>query len=342
MSKVLDIAKGLSIRQNVSFRVLDARTGRLVQEHVGHNSATNSLLVGIGHYLLGDGVLNQAVSMLSAYIPMYISLGTMGLRSQASKVVDNKKVPSDIGLPGYDYNSNDYAIREIINTDNPDQAAQYIVTRQGLEIPYAVFSTEECAQEYITTAVARARYDDYLFQSPGFGADGSYPTHNNERSQLGLGAPATPGNPLNGELISDSYLRVPISYRDLVPAHESEQAESIDVVYSALVSTGALSAFRATGNDYLFITEAGLWSKRTYDDISGSNGLLAGYRIRLPDEDKNQRMDVEANRTALEKEILCVGVNQVVQVIWKIQLGTSERFKENRICPIDCSNCSGG
>lgn len=331
MSEVLDIAKGLSVRQNVSFRVLDSKTGKVIQEHVGHNSATNSLLVGIGHYLAGEGVLNQAAYMLGSYIPMYISLGTMGLRSQAYKVLDDKKVPSDIGLPGYDYNTNDYGIETIYNTDDPYHPVKYVVTRynsstgQYVELPYAVFSTRSEAQQYIGTASARARYDDYLYQSPGFGADGSYPTHNNERNQLGLGAPATLHDNVNKELISSHFLRVPISYREVLPAHESEQAESIDIVYSALISTGALSSFREYGHDYLFITEAGLWSRRDYD-TSGCNGLLAGYRIKLPDDAKNQRMDLEANRQALEKEILCVGVNQVVQVIWKIQLGTSERF----------------
>ena len=365
MNNVLDIVKGLGVRQNVSFRVLDAKTGAVIQEHVGHNSATNSLLVGIGHYLLGDGVLNQAQEMLSAYIPKYISLGTMGLKSQAYTILDGKKVPCDIGS-GYVYRAQDYSIKEVTDWDSPlpEKPKKYIVTRTGVELPNATFSERSCAVAYIDSYVSgnlyypddpdnryecpRARCEDYISQAPGFGADGSYPTHNNERTQdedspfFGLGPPATSSDNVNKELISSSYFRVPISFRDLVPAHESEQAETIDVVYSALVSTGALSSFRSGNNDYLFITEAGLWSKREYDSTSGANGLLAGYRIKLPDENKNQRMDLLENRQALQKEILCVGVNQVVQVIWKIQLGTSERFKHDPVYTVTCPNCIGG
>ena len=90
----LDIIKRLDIRQNVTIRVLDEFTHEVIQEHVGHNAATNSLLTGIAHYLMGDGVLNQATDMLSSWIPRYISLGTMGLSSQAS---DENGLPIGIG-----------------------------------------------------------------------------------------------------------------------------------------------------------------------------------------------------------------------------------------------------
>ena len=56
----LDIIKRLDVKQNVTIRVIDEATGKVVQEHIGHNAATNSLLTGIAHYLMGDGVLNQS------------------------------------------------------------------------------------------------------------------------------------------------------------------------------------------------------------------------------------------------------------------------------------------
>ena len=77
------LSKNMSIEHNVTFNVIDEITGDIVQTHTGHNAATNSLLTGIAHYLVGDGVKNQAYDMLSTYLPQYISLGTMGLFSQA-------------------------------------------------------------------------------------------------------------------------------------------------------------------------------------------------------------------------------------------------------------------
>ena len=80
-------SKDLGVKYNVTFKVLDAATGELVSEHIGHNQATNSMLTGIAHYLKGDGILNQATHMLSKHIPRYISLGTMGLFSQDEEVI---------------------------------------------------------------------------------------------------------------------------------------------------------------------------------------------------------------------------------------------------------------
>ena len=149
--------------------------------------------------------------------------------------------------------------------------------------------------------------------------------------------------------------------------------QTIDVVFSALISTGALAQFREPGRDYLFITEAGLWSKRDWTD-GGDNGLLAGYRIAPPDAN-NWYMTAESlvghdaalidylqkvqhienptpedltdaareqcaayNRDLLNKQIIRVGINQVVQVIWKIQLGGIEQLTDlDQIYTIDHS-----
>ena len=69
----LDIIKRLDVKQNVTIRVIDEPTGKVVQEHIGHNAATNSLLTGIAHYLMGDGVLNQGSDTLSMWVPQYMS-----------------------------------------------------------------------------------------------------------------------------------------------------------------------------------------------------------------------------------------------------------------------------
>jgi hypothetical protein len=281
--------KNLGIRNNVSFRVIDQTTGKVVQEVSGHNSATNSMLTGIAHYLTGDGVLSQGVHMLSNYIPKYISLGTMGLYSQDS---DESGLPLGIGV------SADYS-----DTDN---------------------------------------FNAYKSQTPGFGADGydSTKQYNHDRSASGLG-PMFNGTAVGCELISStsietykkynsiydpdtlstypvSFPRSEITYRDIVPETNSELPRTIDVVYSAMVSTGALSKFRGN-NDYIFVTEAGLWSKPTWSD-GGDNGLLAGYRI-FPNVNRDLDMSVDSDRELVRQSILRVGINQVVQVIWKVQLG---------------------
>ena len=62
MLSTLDLAKKISIRHNVSIRVLD-QNGQVISEHTGHNAATNSMITGVAHYLTGDGVLNQGYHM---------------------------------------------------------------------------------------------------------------------------------------------------------------------------------------------------------------------------------------------------------------------------------------
>lgn len=266
---ILAASKDLGIKNNVSFRVLDANTHEVIQEHIGHNAATNSMLTGIAHYLIGDGVLNQGSYMLSNYVPKYISLGTMGLLNQDE---DDSGLPVGIG---------------------------------------------------ITEADETSRFIDYMSQAPGYGADGYDQYENNNRGFFGLGPAYTAGVPIKCELISSSFPRTPVSFRDVVPETESELPETIDVVFSAMISTGALAQFRG-GNDYIFITEAGLWSKPDWSDGS-NNGLLAGYRIAPPNQD-NWDMTIGENRDILKQQILRVGINQVVQIIWKIQIGAIKQM----------------
>lgn len=282
------------MQHNVSFRVIDKNTKKVVSSHVGHNAATNSMLLGIAHYLAGDGIYNQAPGLLVQYVPKFISLGTMGLFSQDE---DEDGLPAGIGL-----------------------------------------SPEDSEEQ---------RFKDYMGQVPGFGADGYDSNKNNDRLEFGLGpmykdrlgGKPIPGTivtsegtmnvadtrpTINCELISLSQPRAAISYRDVVPETEAEVSETIDVVYSGMISTGALKQFREPGRDYIYITEAGLWSQRDYEE-SGENGLLAAYRIAPPDS-YNWDMEKPANRQILKQNILRVGLNQVVQVIWKIQIGSIEQL----------------
>ena len=470
----LDIIKRLDVKQNVTIRVIDEPTGKVVQEHIGHNAATNSLLTGIAHYLMGDGVLNQGQDTLSMWVPQYISLGTMGLSSQDSETIYG-------GSSG-----------------SGDNSSTYVVPAGVGYTPVAPSNATETEQDLN----ARLRFSEYINQSPGFGADGYDDNANNDREWFGLGYPYTlkpdkltqdfydwdgtattltlsktplsivsvtvypggvvnqdigdptvdrqvlptnkysfSGNTLhldayevsgrlaviytyastdavNCELITAEYdsngnlvpttLRSKITYRNIVPELQSEVPNTLDVIYSAFVSTGALKGFRGS-HDYVYITEAGLWSKPNYTD-SGDNGLLAGYRLMPSDDevnilgaeykltstgavsynlvDDNDRplsvisidsitcdgvvipsaeydlsttlsattisfhedfiptagttliivyrsgdvsgtwkdMSIPENRAKVQESILRVGVNQVVQVIWKLQLGGLEQL----------------
>ena len=472
MDNPLDIIKRLDVKQNVTIRVIDEPTGKVVQEHIGHNAATNSLLTGIAHYLMGDGVLNQGSDTLSMWVPQYISVGTMGLTSQRSETitVDTEEfiVPSDLG--------------------------------------YTPAAPEDASPEE-KELNARLRFSEYLNQTPGFGADGYDNNSNNNREWFGLGYPYTlkpgslkqnfftwdgsevtftlseapievisatlyPGGVVNQDISDtqverrvlstslytvmgnhihfDNYpdttipsnsrlaviytcesadasnceliqakvdnlgnivpltLRSRITYRDLVPEIQSEVPNTLDVIFSAFISTGALKDYRGD-NDYIYITEAGLWSKPGFSD-SGDNGLLAGYRIMPSDDEVNvlgaekiltgtgdttydlvdedfeplsiisidsitcdgeiipdteysfkmtvgattltfdadsapaagstviivyrsgdvagtwKDMTIEANRQKVQQSIIRIGVNQVAQIIWKIQLGGLEQL----------------
>lgn len=262
------IAKRLDVRHNVCIRVIDEATGKVISQHEGHNSATNSMITGIAHYLAGDGVLSQS-DILTRWIPQYISVGTMGLINQEE---DEEGLPAGIG---------------------------------------------------ITAGDEAERFNDYMLKVPGYGADGYDKTLNNDREYMGLGPSfehrVDPYHTVNCELISESYPRSIITYRDIIPETESEYPRTIDLVLSAFVPVGALEQFREEGKDYVFITEAGLWARSTWQD-SGDNGLLAGYRITPPNE-ANWDMSDPANRQILKENIIKVGKNQVVQIVWKIQLG---------------------
>ncbi len=233
-------------------------------------------MTGIGHYLKGDGVLNQGYEMLSQFIPRYISLGTMGLLNQDQ---DENGLPTGIGV-------------------TPKQDGE---------------SDEDFDAR---------RYKEYMEQIPGYGADGYSEEQNNGRAYFGLG-PVFSEHAIKCELISPSFPRSQITYREILPESEAELPETIDIVYSAYISTGALKQFRGD-NDYLFITEVGMWNDKTWRNTS-SNGLLAAYRIIPPNSD-NWDMDDPANREILQRNILRVGKNQIVQVIWKLQLGSMEQF----------------
>ena len=296
-------AKRLDMRHNVSFRVIDPVRGKVVQEIQGHNASTNSLLTGIARYLIGNGILNQGPDMLSHYIPRYMSLGTMGLSSQEE---DADGLPTGVGFGDTEID----------------------------------------------------RMKDYLIHCPGYGADGYDVNNNNNREYAGLGPTFAerpdPSKTITCELISTSFPRVPITYREVVPEASSELSKTVDIVFSGIISTGALAKFREAGKDYIFVSEAGLWSRPTWTD-GGDNGLLAGYRLAPPDrdqwcispemvtddvleryreshtgvpiDDEEARIYVAtANRLEVRKNILRVGINQVVQVIWKIQLGGIEEL----------------
>lgn len=153
----LEIAKRLNIKHNVTIRVIDEATNKVVQEHVGHNAATNSMLTGIAHYLLGDGTLNQGSDMLTTWVPQYISLGTMGLTSQESESI----------------------------YDDDDDHYEYIVPAAlGTTLPAPSSATEE--EKRLN---AQLRFTEYLNECPGFGADGYDENTNNDRTYFGLGLP---------------------------------------------------------------------------------------------------------------------------------------------------------
>lgn len=301
-NRIIVPSRHITMNHNVTIVVRDAATMEIKTAHVGHNAATNGLLTGIAHYLTGDGILNQGWHMLSNYVPKYISLGTMGLVNQEE---DEFGLPAGIGVI------------------------------EGDEL---------------------TRFEDYMLQTPGYGADGYDGNLNNGRSYLGLGPVFAnrqdTSHTINCELISATFPRAPISFREIVPEIEAEFPETIDVVFSAMISVGALSQFREEGKNYLFITEAGLWSRQDWVS-GGDNGLLAGYRIAptdrvnwgmTPDSITQEAIDdyiskhgqitsgdpaevvAAYNRDLLKRSIIRVNSNQVVQVIWKIQLGGLEQL----------------
>lgn len=379
-------AKNLRTEHNVSIRVLDSKSGKVISSHIGHNAATNSLLVGIAHYLTGDGVLNQGYHMLNYYIPKYISLGTMGLINQDE---DENGLPAGIGVSegseedrfvdyllqvpgygadGYDPNLNNNREYFGLGPVFADRDTSKIVTETiqlgDINLDGVVNNADILMfAEYLAGNV---KLTDKQLLAADVNQDGEI-----NCSDLALITQCVSGEitlgtveyrpsiapTINCELISDSFPRVQISYRDIVPETESEIPQTIDVIFSAMISTGALAQFREPGKDYIFITEAGLWSKKEWES-GGDNGLLAGYRIAPPNKQnwamtaesvsddyaitylKDQGIDnpteeqiqsikpeiAQNNRQILKQNIIRVGPNQVVQVIWKIQLGGLEQL----------------
>lgn len=176
----------------------------------------------------------------------------------------------------------------------------------------------------------------YMDHFPGYTADGyDDGRYNNGRTDsestqmyLGLGPKfenRLQEDTIDCELISSSYTRSKITYRETIPEIYAELPNTIDVALSAMISTGSLKQFRSGDKDYLFITEAGLWSTRSHVS-GGDNGLLAGYRI-APSDTNNWDMSIASNRNLLRSEILRIGFNQVVQVVWKIQIGAIEDLR---------------
>lgn len=341
----LEIAKRLDVKQNVTIRVIDEATNKVVQEHIGHNAATNSLLTGIAHYLLGDGTLNQGTDTLTTWVPQYISLGTMGLTGQNSESF----------------------------LDDEDDFEYIVPFDVGTTLPAPESATPEEKE-----LNAQLRFTEYLNQTPGFGADGYDENTNNDRSYFGLGLPydnkpsirkqdfftgdgsnrtftlsqlptsivditVYPDGVVNQdmhntaivrvtipttkytfdglqvtlddtwdapsagsriaiiytidskdaavcELIDSNSRRSNITYRNIIPEVQSEVPGTLDVIFSAFVSVGELSKFKGD-NDYIYITEAGLWSKPAYTG-GGDNGLLAGYRL-MPSDDEVNTLGVE-------------------------------------------------
>ena len=166
--------RNIGLVHNVTLRVIDERTGKVVASHSGHNNATNSMLTGIGYYLTGQGVLNQGSALLSQFIPKYISLGTMGLMSQNTVQFNGYNSP-DIGVISY---------------RKSGSTTQYIT--------YAELSSSDREYLDVTSSSSRLteqhvqilRYRDYMDQCPGFGADGYDVNSNNGRTLMGLGQKA--------------------------------------------------------------------------------------------------------------------------------------------------------
>ena len=382
--------KHLGIQYNVTLVVRDKNTLKPQKIHIGHNAATNSLLTGIAHYLTGDGILNQGWSLLSNYVPKYISLGTMGLINQEQ---DENGLPAGIGVvageesvrfddymmqvpgygaDGYDENLNNgreylglgptFANRQITISTDPEYLQLGDLNFDGkvddtdvmLLVDYNCgLTTFTDRQKLVADLNKDGVIDCEDMQLLRQCASGEITMDDLGKVEYVITTAPT----INCELISDTFPRVSISYRDIVPETESEIPQTIDVVFSAMISVGALSQFREEGKDYIFITEAGLWSRPDWVD-GGDNGLLAGYRIAPSDSNNwgmssttvtddaaraylyNQGIEnpslsqiqsikpevASYNRQLLKQSILRVNQNQVVQVIWKIQLGSVDQL----------------
>ena len=321
MSDILQISKNVGMRHNVTLRVMDANTHRVISCHEGHNAATNSMLLGIAHYLTGEGILNQSRYTLSQYIPMYISLGTMGLCTQDH---DRYGLPTGVGQTVYDdeetrftdymdqipgFGADGYSAQKNNNRLAFGLGPMFEDRLGGVAIPGEVDTEESyktCGRQCLTDGICENCSYYHVVHDKLWVPD--------TRRSVGC------------ELVSNrlGQWRSAISYRDVVPERQAELSQTVDVIFSTLISTGQLAMFREPGKDYIFITEAGLWSRRDWI-TGGENGLLAAYRIAPPDE-QNWDMSVPSNRDIVKRNILRVGKNEVVQVIWKIQIGALEQL----------------
>ena len=350
----MNISKNLRIEHNVTLRVLDKSTMKLVREHQGHNAATNTLIEGIGKFLSGAGVLRQGYSRLSKYIPQYISLGTMGLVNQDE---DKEGLPE--GISGHEYTGDVAVDFENYIYESPGFGADGYSKDYNNNRPYfglgPAYTSFSPLQSYRSgdivyyNGVAYVATEDMIVDPDS----GSYNYWNSDKWEE---APAE-DQPNCWELISPSCPRSEITFRDVVPESESEIPQTVDVIFSAMISTDTFAQFRDSDKDYIFITEAGLWSSRNLDGSSvnsyDSNNLVAGYRLmpsnvinqfmnpaHVPDEaaieylgqqgvlDPTQEQIEQAktdlaeeNQHLLKEQVLRVERDQVVQVIWKMQLG---------------------
>lgn len=372
----LDIIKRLDVKQNVRIRVIDEATGKVVQEHVGHNAATNSLLTGIAHYLMGDGVLNQGSDTLSSWVPQFMSVGTMGLTSQDSvdglpigigytpiapenATAEEKELNARLRFeeyinqaPGFGadgYDSNDNNNREWFGlgypySDKPDKLFQdffdagqneYTLSQTPIDgdkssiISITVYPDGVVNQDIHDTSVTRMvlSVDDYEL-------DDNKVTITNGSSYIGRIAiiyVIESTEAVNCELITSDVLRSKITFRNITPEVQSEIPNTIDVIFSAFISVGALKDYRGD-NDYIYITEAGLWSKPYYNN-SGDNGLLAGYRIMPTDDeiyDVRIRQEFTGDGTTTDfvldspvVEILSVTINDVEEANYTLDKDTN-------------------
>lgn len=321
MNSIIQLSKNMGMKHNVSFRVIDSRTNQVVARHEGHNAATNSMLLGIAHYLTGDGIYDQARSLLIDYVPKFISLGTMGLFSQDE---DINHLPTGIGVSSQDSEEirfNDY-MKQVpgFGADGYSEYKNNNRTEFGLGPMFEHrLGGKQLPGTYEIKNVTRTC--GRMCLADGICEKCSY-YHIQTTKQY---VPDTRKS-VCCELISKSLgvTRSPISYREVVPEKNAELEETVDVVFSGMISTGALAKFREPGKDYIFITEAGLWGQREWRS-GGENGLLAAYRIAPPDSN-NWDMEVPSNRDILKANILRVGKNEVVQVIWKIQIGSLDQL----------------
>lgn len=344
----MKIAKPLGAAYNVTMQVIN-EDGSVAQEHKSHNMATHGLLYGISRYLVGDGVLNQAYSVLSEYIPKYISIGTMGLINQNE---DAEGLPDGVGdedgteeyrfdlymrrSPGFGADGYDL-------TKNNGRTDVYPLLA-GLGPPFA--RRGEVGAAVIGERPSPPPVEGGVCPVCGTKCECSCPCCNPvDPEPIGTNIYDT----VKCELISDNFPRMQIAYREIVDSNKSELPQTIDIVYSAMISVGALKAFRPPGQDYVFITESGLWAKKHWTD--GHNGLLAGYRIKptnrafypmlqtyqVWDVASQQFVNVEVdqntpeNRNLLKRSILRVGKNQSVLVTWKLTIGAIDDLNVHEV-----------